>query len=97
MDLPKDAWAVLRELPCGACGAGAAFVLTPRAVRAFFEAPPDNSLRTAWRRLVLGAATVVATAVGSLNGSTALESLIVVANVQFAPAPAFACTSESTM
>ncbi|MCB0885219.1 MAG: hypothetical protein KDB41_00115, partial [Propionibacteriaceae bacterium] len=21
MDLPKDAWAVLRELPCGACGA----------------------------------------------------------------------------
>ncbi|MCA9319048.1 hypothetical protein KDA06_05435, partial [Candidatus Saccharibacteria bacterium] len=55
----------------GACGAGAAFVLTPRAVRAYFEAPPDNSLRTAWDRLALGAATVVATAVGRLNGATA--------------------------
>ena len=93
----ESVWAVLRELPGGARGAWAVFVSPPRAVRAFFEAPPDNSLRTAWRRLALGAATVVATAVGSLNGSTALESLIVVANVQFAPAPAFACTSESTM
>ena len=40
----------------------------PRAVRAFFEAPPGNSLRTAWRRLALGAATVVATEVARLNG-----------------------------
>jgi len=33
--------------------------LPPRAVWAFFEAPPGNSLRTAWRRLALGVATVV--------------------------------------
>ena len=34
-------------------------MLPPRAVWAFFEAPPGNSLRTAWRRLALGVATVV--------------------------------------
>ena len=33
--------------------------MPPRAVWAFFEAPPGNSLRTAWRRLALGVATVV--------------------------------------
>ena len=32
------------------------------------HAPPGNSLRTAWRGLALGAATVVATEVARLNG-----------------------------